>query len=603
MPDMIAEARANLRRSWRRAMIYGVAFTIISAVVLAPFFTWLALQVLSFGGAPVATNVDIAGVVASIPGILALLAFSLGTAVILVMGIGGHVVLACDAEHGTPRAPVSAFRASASAAPRLLRPALGLVGIYVLVLVPALVTAYDILRAAALGSSENVFLQVVPASPLGAAGFYALLGLVILLCYWLLIRWTFVLHALLIEDRGLGESMTRSAALVATNRPLVIKSVLGVHGAIILVFALEALLFRGLVWLCFDVIAQGSEAMTIVFAALLVVLTTVVATATAVLATSAAASMATVLWAKLGGEVPAPAHGGERLRLPLPKTSRGILLASGVLLLVGLLFAWPQLEQAFTFQFSPIKVTAHRGSSAAAPENTWAAIKLAMEEKSDYCEIDVLEAKDGAVVLIHDINLRRLAGVNQNVFDLTGDELTKLDVGRWFDPKFEGELMPLLEDVILHVKGKMKLNIEIKVHGRERDIPETVVDLIHKHDFIDECVVTSLDMGILRRVRAKDPKIKIGAIVTASIGNVHALDVDFYSVERAQATVSFIRRSHARGREVHVWTTNAEDTIQRMIDRGADNLITDYPARAVNMRDSRGPDDELRSALMKLFDR
>ena len=226
-----------------------------------------------------------------------------------------------------------------------------------------------------------------------------------------------------------------------------------------------------------------------------------------------------------------------------------------------------------------------------------------MEEKSDYCEIDVLEAKDGAVVLIHDINLRRLAGVNQNVFDLTGDELTKLDVGRWFDPKFEGELMPLLEDVILHVKGKMKLNIEIKVHGRERDIPETVVDLIHKHDFIDECVVTSLDMGILRRVRAKDPKIKIGAIVTASIGNVHALDVDFYSVERAQATVSFIRRSHARGREVHVWTTNAEDTIQRMIDRGADNLITDYPARAVNMRDSRGPDDELRSALMKLFDR
>ncbi len=603
MPDLMPAARANLGRSWRRAMVYGIAFTLLAALILSPFFTWLSLTMLSLGGSPVATNFDIAGAVASIPGLLAVLAWSLGTAVVGLLGLGGHVVLAADAVHGIPRRPLSAFRASLAAAPRLLRPSLWKVALYVMVLLPVLATAYDILRAAALGSSENVYLQAVPAGPWGAAGFYAALVLAIVVCYWLFVRWTFLLHAMLIEGLGLGASMKRSAQLVASNRPLVIRSVLGIHGAILLAFVVEALLFRALVWLGFDVLAGASEAATVAFAAILLILTTVVAAVTGVLAVSAASSMVTTLYRRLGGEIPEAPDAGAAMRLPLPRTTRSILLTLGVLFLGALLLAWPSLEEAFGFELAPVGVTAHRGSSAAAPENTLAAIDLALKEGADYCEIDVLEAKDGALVVIHDTNLRRLGGTDQNVFDLTGEELQAIDVGRWFGPNFAGQTIPLLRDVMKRVKGKMKLNIEIKIHGRDRDTPETVVDLIHELDFKDECVVTSLDMGMLRRVRAKDPTIKIGAIVTASIGNVHALDVDFYSVERAQATVSFIRRSHARGREVHVWTTNEASTIQRMIDRGADNLITDHPARAVGMREARGADDALRSALMRLFDR
>ena len=603
MPELIAEARANLGRSWRRALLYGVLVGLLASLVLWPFFTWLSLRMLSLGGSPVATNFDIAGAVASLPGLLAVAAWSLGTAVIALLGLGGHVILSCDGEHGTPRRPLAAFRASLAAAPRLLRPALGWVALYVLVLLPVLATAWDILRAAALGSSENVYLQAVPAGPWGAFGFHAALVLAVLVCYWLFVRWTFLLHVMLIEGTGLGAAMKKSAALVSGHRGLVVRSVLGVHGAIVLAFALEALLFRLLVWLGFDVLAGSSEALVVTFAAVLLIVSTVVATVTAVLAVSAASSMATVLYGRLGGEIPVAPEAGEALAVRLPTTTRGILLGVGVLFLAALLLAWPQLEEAFGFELADAAITAHRGSSAAAPENTMAAFELAMDEGAEYSELDVLEAKDGAIVVIHDANLRRLAGRDANVFDLTGAELQQVDVGRWFGPAFEGQTIPLLRDVMQRVKGKMKLNIEIKTHGRDRDTPESVVDLIHELDFVDHCVVTSLDMGMLRRVRAKDPSIRIGAIVTASIGNVHALDVDFYSVERAFATVSFIRRSHARGRDVHVWTANEESTIRRMIDRGVDSLITDHPARARQMRDARGPDDVLRSSLLRLFDR
>ena len=603
MLDVLVAARANLARSWRRSLAYGVLCALLAALVLTPFFQWLSLQALALGGAPVATNVDIATVLASLPGVLALLAWSLGTAVMVLLGLGGQVILAADAEHGAPRAPRSAFLASVAVAPRLLRPALGWVVVYALALVPVLLTAFDILRAAALGSTENVFLQVVPDSPLGALGVYGLLAAAVVFSYVILLRWTFLLHALLLEDRGLGAAMQRSAQLVAPNRMRVLRVVGALHLAVVLLLALEAWVFRALAWLAFDVIARDSPALGVILAALLLVGAGVAGLVTTALVGAAGSSLITALFVRLGGTVPLAAKPGEALRARLPKTGRGLLVLLGVLLVGALLLVWPQLERSLSMTSDPVQVTAHRGSSAGAPENTLAAFRLAMEEGADFSELDVLEAKDGAVVVIHDTNLKRLAGLDANVFDLTGAELQQIDVGRWKAPAFAGETIPLLRDVMELVKGRMKLNIEIKVHGRERDLPETLVDLIQEMDFAPHCVITSLDVGMLRRVRAKDPTLRIGAIVTAAIGNVHALDVDFYSVERALATVTFIRASHAKGREVHVWTTNTERTIRRMIDRGADSLITDHPTRAVALRDARGADDELRANLLRLFER
>ena len=250
-----------------------------------------------------------------------------------------------------------------------------------------------------------------------------------------------------------------------------------------------------------------------------------------------------------------------------------------------------------------VAVTAHRGNSSVAPENTLAALRAAIKEGADYAEIDILEAKDGVLGVIHDTNLRRLAGLNRNVYDMTGAELQAVDVGSHFDPQFSSETIPTLEQAIELAGDVLKLNIELKVHGREKRLAESTVELIHRMDFRDRCVITSLDAASLAAVRRLDPKLPIGVILTAAVGNVHAMDVDFYSVNSLVATNDFIRAAHDRDRQVHVWTMNEPDKIRRILDRFPDNIISDYPGRVREILDARTPEDVTAAAVRRLFAR
>ena len=111
------------------------------------------------------------------------------------------------------------------------------------------------------------------------------------------------------------------------------------------------------------------------------------------------------------------------------------------------------------------EITAHRGSSKMAPENTMAALEAAMEEMADYSEIDVQTTADGIVVLCHDLNLKRVAGVDRALGSMTYSQLEQLDVGSHFSPEFKGERIPTLREVLEACKGRMKLNIELKNIG------------------------------------------------------------------------------------------------------------------------------------------
>src|SRR5436190_9554723 len=98
----------------------------------------------------------------------------------------------------------------------------------------------------------------------------------------------------------------------------------------------------------------------------------------------------------------------------------------------------------------PVKVelVAHRGASADAPENTVAAIKLAWEQKADASEFDVYLTKDGKIVVIHDATTKRTAGEDKKVADTSLEDLRKLEVGKWKNPKFAGEKIPTLEEML-----------------------------------------------------------------------------------------------------------------------------------------------------------
>ena len=144
-----------------------------------------------------------------------------------------------------------------------------------------------------------------------------------------------------------------------------------------------------------------------------------------------------------------------------------------------------------------IAVTAHRGSSYRAPENTLSAIRQAIEDRAHYAEIDVRSTADGVVVLVHDDDLMRVAGVNKKVRDITYDRLKDLDVGQWFSPRFAGERIPTLEEVIAVARDNIRLNIELKLDRHDRQLVERVVQIVRDTDFASHCVITSIHYDAL----------------------------------------------------------------------------------------------------------
>jgi glycerophosphoryl diester phosphodiesterase len=230
-----------------------------------------------------------------------------------------------------------------------------------------------------------------------------------------------------------------------------------------------------------------------------------------------------------------------------------------------------------------LAVTAHRAGALRAPENTLAALRLAIAEGADFAEIDVQETADGALVVLHDQDLRRVAGVPKNVWELTLAEVQALDVGKSFGPAFRGERVATLAAFIEAARGRIKLNIELKYNGHDERLAERVVTLLHERDFVGQCVISSLSTAGLAEVRHLDPRLRIGYIVAKSVGDVTRLDVDFLSVRQGEITPGLMRLAERRGLPVHAWTVDRREDMVRLLCLGVENLITDDPALAVEV--------------------
>ena len=147
------------------------------------------------------------------------------------------------------------------------------------------------------------------------------------------------------------------------------------------------------------------------------------------------------------------------------KTAGIIMASAAVLCLLSLFYVLRNGSVITGDMLSEMKITAHRGSSNEAPENTMAALRKAVDDLADFAEIDVQETKDGIVVLGHDYTLNRVAGINRSIASFRYDDLSSLDVGSWYSEEYRGENIPTLKEAMEYCKGKINLNIEIKKRG------------------------------------------------------------------------------------------------------------------------------------------
>jgi len=223
-------------------------------------------------------------------------------------------------------------------------------------------------------------------------------------------------------------------------------------------------------------------------------------------------------------------------------------------------------------------VIAHRGASRAAPENTLSAMKKAIEFGADYAECDVFQTKDGEIVLFHDEEMERTTGKEGMIWDYTLAELKGLEVGSWFKEDFRGEPIPTLREVIKLVKGKIKLNIEVKISGNDPDIVQKVVDIIRSENFSKECMVTSFEKPVIEKVKEIAPELITGFIFDEE----HPPDIfegnwEYVCSKRNIVDEAFVQKAKQNGKRLNVWTVNYPAEMKKFIDLGVDGIITDVP--------------------------
>jgi len=166
----------------------------------------------------------------------------------------------------------------------------------------------------------------------------------------------------------------------------------------------------------------------------------------------------------------------------------------------------------FSFE-GPAEIIAHRGFSAAAPENTLAALAAALEAGADAVEFDLQIASDGVPVLFHDDTLDRTTSGRGPVSGRTAAELGTLDAGTWFGADFAGEPVPTLGealDLLAPWGGRIYPELKGVRHPEEVD---RIVDEVDARGLLARTVFIAMDWALLARARAHAPEAAVGYIV------------------------------------------------------------------------------------------
>lgn len=572
--QITAQARQvihTLSRCFRPLLIYHLFFSVLAFVLLAPATAWLLTRILSTTGHPLVSHQEMLNFFISPPGLAWILAAGSLTVLILFIHHAGMIIIAAYSGMGRYRLATSALWRVGRRLPGLLALAFIQVAAHLLLAAPFL-SGMGLAWKFLLGDYYPYYLiSETPAIFWIFLGVCAPLAAGMLLCNGLLyLRWLLALPVLILEKKSPVDSLKRSAQLSRGYLRKMAVLILGLALIVVLMPALLSLLFEGLGGLALGWLPEN---FAILMPAVLIFLSAYIILAFMISFMGTAAnsllihhiyhSTAGISMERPGKHAPA---------------STGILAWGAEIFL--LIFALSQagfiLHSFFDFQ-DQVYISAHRGSSMKAPENTLPAIEQAILDGAHYVEIDVRLTSDGVPVLLHDPDLRRVAGIPRAIWELTLDDVRRVDAGSWFHPRFKGTGIPTLEEVIEVVRGRARLYLEIKPSPHTPELTRTVVELLQEQDFIQDVLIGAMDPNVLREVKQLEPGLGTSLFVHTAIGEPDRELLDALGLRAAITTVRDIREARRHGHELHVWTVNSRREMSRFIDMGVDNIITDYP--------------------------
>lgn len=236
-------------------------------------------------------------------------------------------------------------------------------------------------------------------------------------------------------------------------------------------------------------------------------------------------------------------------------------------------------------------VIAHRGASGLARENTLEAFEAAIKAGADMIELDVRRTKDGVLAVHHD----PAAG---------GKNIAGTD---WRELKKAAPYIPGLGEVIALAKGKIRLDVEIKESGYEKQAADLLLSGLSPEDFI----VSSFRADVVKKIKKNYPELTVGLILPSwknlfadrpglrglSLGGLFLIwdyfttgkklisQMDFLAVSRFLPDGGIRSKEKYAGKPLYVWTVDSEKDLEYFLSQPwVAGVISDFPAVAVKIK-------------------
>jgi len=231
------------------------------------------------------------------------------------------------------------------------------------------------------------------------------------------------------------------------------------------------------------------------------------------------------------------------------------------------------------------EIQAHRGASAVAPENTIAAFRAAADQGARWVELDVALLADDTLVVIHDDSVDRTTSGSGNLGSLTRSDIDKLDAGAWFDPRFTGEKLSTLEDV-LKALGEFGLsaNVEIKQHKHHRSLAQLVEAVqrdIRKRNPKTEIMISSFDPEALKAMHQLEPELEMAMLWSRPPedweARLAAIPATSIHMHYKALSIGLLEETAKRNIKVRAWTCNNPVELISFWEAGLTGVITDNP--------------------------
>lgn len=220
-----------------------------------------------------------------------------------------------------------------------------------------------------------------------------------------------------------------------------------------------------------------------------------------------------------------------------------------------------------------MKIIAHRGASADAPENSIESILLADKMSSDYIEIDVQLTRDNQVVLMHDKTVDRTTNLSGNTNTFSLEELQKVKA-------------PSLSDIL---SLKLKANLIIEVKGNNTLIVKKIIDTVKSSNFSNKIIYKSFNRDLLKEFKKQDPTRERIFVFVASFWNItidtflrlasaeKLIDVEYYQAHYSFPNESLIKRLHKKNKKVILWGVNSKKKYLKAKKLKVHAIETDHP--------------------------